>query len=457
MDKSLFDDQYKSADRVWCSYNHDDYFARHTDDYMLFRSPVLAIDIVECRVPKPLRKQKSAEGQLRDLGLRMKYRVLSAGITFHFSQSLVQVKNVISDLLRPYDYTGYTAETPTKDISSSTSSSPVRNDQDESGNNQYMTYADLEYLIGFMPTCNYKIELRDMTVKLYPRQQSAESSTPSNQHRLAITVNQSLLPYLQLTLSLAEGSVSTPANPKRLVQLMTQLQEKPRELIDSCYNIFKFNVKNVTMVALNTTPAMGQAKLLNIPSMQLDFKNLLLPNDERFNTAPTQQAEVQTELINVEFSKRELVILSNIVPLILDYNGAQLAALAKMVAQANASADVIKLQTLITKVQLDYLKYQTHLAMLFSLRNLNTDVYHTMMNVRNVIISTSKGSNNKWLEFQLQLPLQTSSSDSQVMPATAICTWIDSFRITLDIYLIQFLNSFANPEQCVENGKCQVF
>ncbi|XP_023169164.2 vacuolar protein sorting-associated protein 13B isoform X2 [Drosophila hydei] len=341
-------------------------------------------------------------------------------------------------------------ETPTKD-SSSTSSSPVRNDQNESGNNQYMTYADLEYLIGFMPTCNYKIELRDMTVKLYPRQQSAESSTPSNQHRLAITVNQSLLPYLQLTLSLAEGSVSTPANPKRLVQLMTQLQEKPRELIDSCYNIFKFNVKNVTMVALNTTPAMGQAKLLNIPSMQLDFKNLLLPNDERFNTAPTQQAEVQTELINVEFSKRELVILSNIVPLILDYNGAQLAALAKMVAQANASADVIKLQTLITKVQLDYLKYQTHLAMLFSLRNLNTDVYHTMMNVRNVIISTSKGSNNKWLEFQLQLPLQTSSSDSQVMPATAICTWIDSFRITLDIYLIQFLNSFANPEQCVEN------
>ncbi|XP_017859321.1 PREDICTED: vacuolar protein sorting-associated protein 13B isoform X2 [Drosophila arizonae] len=448
VDKSLFDDQYKFADRVWCGHNHDDYFARHTDEYMLFRSPVLAFDVVECRAPKPAKNQKTPETPLRDLGLRMKYRVLSAGIAFHFSQSFVQVKNVISDLLRPYDYTGYTAESPIREISNS---SPVRSEPQETGNSQYMTYADLEYLIGFMPTCDYRIELRDMTVKLFPRQQSAESSTTSNQHRLSTTINQSLLPYLQLNLSLAEGSITTPANPKRLVQLITQLQEKPRELIDSCYNNFKFNVKNVTLMAQNTTAAMGHAKLMNIPSMQLQFKNLLLPNDERFNSAPTQQADVQTELINVEFSKRELVIVNTIVPLIFDYNGAQLGGLAKMVAEANVSADVIKLQTLITKVQLNYLKFQTHLAMLFSLRNLNTDVYHTMMNIRNVIISTNKGSNNKWLELQLQLPQEASSSYSKVSPATAICIWVDSFRLTLDIYLLQFLNSFANPEQGIEN------
>ncbi|XP_030238680.1 vacuolar protein sorting-associated protein 13B isoform X2 [Drosophila navojoa] len=90
VDKSLFDDQYKFADRVWCGHNHDDYFARHTDEYMLFRSPVLAFDVVECRAPKPAKNQKTPEAPLRDLGLRMKYRVLSAGITFHFSQSFVQ-------------------------------------------------------------------------------------------------------------------------------------------------------------------------------------------------------------------------------------------------------------------------------------------------------------------------------------------------------------------------------
>ncbi|XP_030558700.1 vacuolar protein sorting-associated protein 13B isoform X2 [Drosophila novamexicana] len=444
IDKSLFDDQYTFADRSWSSHNHDDYFARNTDEYMLFRSPVLAFDIVECRAPRPARGQASPEAQLRDLGLRVKYRVLSAGITFHFTQSFLQVKNVISDLLRPYDYTGYHAETVNDNVIS-----PVS--REEEYKNRYMTYADFEYLMGFMPMCNYKIELRDMTVKFYPRQQSDESSSAANQHRLTTTVNQSLLPYLQLRLAFAEGVICGPANPQRLVQLITHLEDKPREIIESCYNAYTFNVKNLSLSAINTTPEMGTAKLLNIPSMQVQFKSLLLPNYWRRNVAALETAEVQSELINVEFSKRELVLTTRIIPLILGYNGPQLGALAKLTAQANNSSDVIKLQTLITKVRLNYRKYHTHLAMLFSLRNMSTDVYHTMMNIRNVVLSTNKGITNKWLELQLQVPLQDSKLDSKLIPANAVCLWIESFRITLDIYLLQFLNSFENPEPCIEN------
>ncbi|XP_064550817.1 intermembrane lipid transfer protein VPS13B isoform X2 [Drosophila montana] len=449
IDKSLFDDQYTFADRSWSSHNHDDYFARNTDEYMLFRSPVLAFDIVECRAARPARA--TPESQLRDLGLRVKYRVLSAGITFHFTQSFLQVKNVISDLFRPYDYTGYHAET--------VNDSPVS--KEEEYKNRYMTYADFEYLMGFMPMCNYKIELRDMTVKFYPRQQSDDSSTAANQHRLTTTVNQSLLPYLQLRLAFAEGVICGPANPQRLVQLITHLQDKPREIIESCYNAYTFNVKNLSLMAINTTSTMGTAKLLNIPSMQVQFKILLLPEYWRRNVAALETAEIQSELINVEFSKRELVLTTRVIPLILGYNAPQLGALAKLVAQANKSSDVIKLQTLITKVRLNYRKYHTHLAMLFSLRNLSTDVYHTMMNIRNVVLSTNKGFANKWLELQLQLPLQDSTlPDSTLTPANAVCLWIESFRITLDIYLLQFLNSFANPEPCIDNEmetECDLF
>jgi len=109
IDKSLFDENYMFADRSWCSYNYEDYVARNTDEYMLYRSPVLAFDIIEHRVPRPT-SHPVAESQLRDLGLRIQYRLLSAGITFHFSQSFAQVKNVISDLIRPYDYPGYHSE-----------------------------------------------------------------------------------------------------------------------------------------------------------------------------------------------------------------------------------------------------------------------------------------------------------------------------------------------------------
>ncbi|KAM8707006.1 hypothetical protein ACLKA7_011160 [Drosophila subpalustris] len=447
VDKSLFDDQYMFADRNWCSNNHDDYYARNTDDYMLFRSPVLAFDIVEYRAPSQVaaRSAVSPDAQLRDAGHRVKYRLLSAGITFHFSQSFLQVKNVISDLLRPYDYTGYHAEAANENVSR-----PVTRDQEYK--NEYMTYADIEYLAKFMPVCNYHIDLRNMTVKFYPRQQSAESSTSANQHRLNTTVSQSLLPYLQLKMSSVVGTICCPGDPLRLVQLITHLQDKPREIIDSCYKSYKLNVKNLTVMALNTTPEMGKAKLVNIPSMQVQFNNLVLPHLWRQNVAALETAEIQAELITLEFSKRELVLINRLILLIVAYDSGRLGGLARLVARANLSSDVIKLQTLVTKLKLNYRKYHTHVAMLLSLRNLNTDVYHTMMNIRNVVLSTNKGIHNKWLELQLQMPLDQSvlSEETKKLPATAVCLWLENFRITLDIYLVQFLNSF-NFVDCIEN------
>lgn len=434
------------SDRTWCSNNHDDYYARNTDDYMLYRSPVLAFDIVEYRAPNQSRSHVSSEAQIKDAGLRVKYRLLSAGITFHFSQSFLQVKNVISDLLRPYDYTGYHSESAGENISR-----PVT--RDEEYKNEYMTYADIEYLIKFMPVCNYHIDLRNMTVQFYPRQQSAESSTTANQHRLTTTVSQSLLPYLQLKMSSVVGTICGPGNPQRLVQLITHLQDKPREIIDSCYTSYKLNVKNLTIIALNTTPEMGKAKLVNIPSMQVQFNNLVLPHLWRQNVAALETAEIQSELITLEFSKRELVLINRMILLIVAYDSGRLGALARLVSRANLSSDVIKLQTLVTKLRLNYRKYHTHVAMLVSLRNLNTDVYHTMMNIRNVVISTNKGIHNKWLELQVQVPREESTvNDNNKIPATAVCLWLENFRITLDIYLVQFFNSF-NFVDCIDNGK----
>ncbi|XP_034117971.1 intermembrane lipid transfer protein VPS13B isoform X1 [Drosophila albomicans] len=446
VDKSLFDEQYMFADRPWCSNNHDEYYARNTDDYMLYRSPVLAFDIVEYRAPQAQTRSHVMQGaQLKDAGLRVKYRLLSAGITFHFSQSFLQVKNVISDLLRPYDYTGYHAEAASENVNR-----PVTRDQEYK--NEYMTYSDIEYLMRFMPVCNYHVDLRNMTVKFYPRQQSYEGSTAANQHRLSTTFSQTLLPYLQVNMSSVVGTICGPANPKRLVHLITHLQDKPREIIDSCYNFYNLHVKNLTVMALNTNPEMGKAKLVNIPSMQVNFNRLVLPHLWRPNVAALESAEIISELISLEFSKRELVLLNRMILLIIAYDSGRLGALVRLVARANLSSDVIKLQTLVTKLRFNYRKYHTHYAMLLSLRNLNTDVYHTMMHVRNVIISTNKGINNKWLELQLQIPREGyEESEDLKRPATAVCLWLENFRVTLDVYLVQFFNCF-NFNDCVENA-----
>ncbi|XP_023036340.1 vacuolar protein sorting-associated protein 13B isoform X1 [Drosophila willistoni] len=447
-DKSLFDQHYLLADRVWCSHNYDDYIARHTDEYMLFRSPVLAFDVVEYRAPIACNKTQASDHQSKDMGLRVQYRLLSSGITFHFSQSFLQVKNVISDLLRPYDYPGYHSDS--KIISPE--EQRLERDRISADPNATLTFADFEYLIGIVPTCTFKIELRNMIIQFYPRQQhhhqQMESSSPSatGHHYLSTTVKQSLLPYLQLKLPLAEGTLCGPANPKRLVQLITQLKDKPREVIDSCYSSYKFNVKNLQLMALNTTPEMGKAKLLNIPRMQISFNRLLLPHLWRPNDAALDTAEIQAEIVSLEFSKRELILVSRMIPLMLDYNSANLCGLAHLVAQASASSDVIKLQTLATKFRLNYRKYHSHLALLISLRSLNTDAYHTMMNIRNVVISTNKGLQNKFLEMQLQYPLLEHKSDPNT-PVTVVCIWMEPIRVTMDMYLLQFLNFLEHSEQ----------
>ncbi|XP_022217026.2 LOW QUALITY PROTEIN: vacuolar protein sorting-associated protein 13B [Drosophila obscura] len=438
IDKSLFDEHFMFSDRTWSSHNYEDYVARNTDEYMLFRSPVLSFDIVEYRAPKS-NSHPLAESQLKDLGLRIQYRLLSAGISFHFSQSFLQVKNVISDLLRPYDYSGYHSE-------SINVAATVEEPQQQELKNTDMTLADLEYLIGFAPTCNYKIELRNMTIQLYPRQQPEESSA-ANQHQLATTVKQSLLPYLQLRFPLVEGTLCGPVNAQRLVQLITQLQDKPRELINSCYTCYRFNVKNLTLTILNTTPENGRAKLLNIPRMQLNVNRLLLPHLWRPNDAALETVEIQSEILTVEFSKRELILAKRIIPLIMSFSGPELCSLSHLVAQSTASSDVIKLQTLATKLRLNCHRYHTHLSANASLRSLNTDAYHSKMNMRNVVLSTTKDLNNKWLEVQLQLPLQEASTDQERMPATVLCLWAEPFRFTTDIYLLQFLNFSEHTEK----------
>lgn len=449
VDKSLFDKKYMYADRTWFSHNYDDYYKRHTDEYMITRSPVLAFDVVEYRAASQAIAKVPPEQNLQDLGLRVKYRLLSAGITFHFSQSFLQVKNVISDILRPYDYTGYYAD-------HSDVNHPVN--KEEEYRNEYMTSKDSKYLLRVMPVCNYRIDLRNITFKFFPRRQSAYL-TAGIMHRLTTTVEQSQLPHLQFKMAAVVGSICGPAKPKRLVTLITHLEDKPKEVVDTCYTNYQLSVKNFTVSVLNTTIDGCNVKLMNIPSMQVNFNRLLLPYMWRENIAPLEKAEIQAEVITIEGSKREFIVITEVIKQVIDYQQDQLNSLIKIVAHANKNSDVIKLQTMITKFRFKYHKYHTHMSFLTSIRNLNTDVFHTVMNIRNVVISTNKGYNNKWFELQLQFPLIDKSNDSDSQkekPATAICLWLDKFRVTLDVYLLQFFNSFINCG-CSDTGKLNLY
>ncbi|XP_065372359.1 intermembrane lipid transfer protein VPS13B isoform X2 [Calliphora vicina] len=101
IDKSLFDDQCMIADKGWGVTNYDDYVTRITDDYLLYRSPIFAFDVITYR-SSHVDSQESGgtatttltntanEGKLTDL--HRQYRILSAGITFRYNQTFLQRK-----------------------------------------------------------------------------------------------------------------------------------------------------------------------------------------------------------------------------------------------------------------------------------------------------------------------------------------------------------------------------
>ncbi|XP_017091950.2 intermembrane lipid transfer protein VPS13B isoform X1 [Drosophila bipectinata] len=430
IDKSLFDEHYTLYDRTWCTFNYEDYLARNTEEYMLFRTPVLAFDIIEYRVPKT-NSHPLAESQLRDLGVRIQYRLLSAGITFHFSQSFQQVKNLITDLIRPYDYPGYHAEPK---------NAATTPEEHNASGLELMTATDLEYLVGLVPICNYKIELRNMVINFYPRQQQIETSA-INQHQLSTAVKQSLLPHLQLKVSLVEGIVCGPVNPQRLVQFVVPLQDKPREVVNACYTSYTFNMKNITLMIMNTAPECCRAKFLNIPRMKVKLNRLLLPHMWKKNETPLETLEIKSEIIAIEFSKRELIIANRLLPLITSFNAKDLSDLSHLVTQVNVHSDVIKMQTLVTKLSADYHKYHSHMSAMASIQKLNADAVHTKMNARNVVLSTSTTNSSKWLELQMQLPLEDETQEkTEKIPGTVVALWLEPFRVTMDLYLLQFLN-----------------
>lgn len=351
--------------------------------------------------------------------------------------------------MRPYDYSGYYAENSEENHQVTKS---------EEYKNEYMTYKDFKFLIGVMPVCNYQIDLRNIAIMFYPRRQSA-TLTAGIMHRLSTTIEQSQLPHLQLNLSSVTGTICGPANPKRLVQLITHLEDKPKEVVDSCYNTYQLCVNSLTVTMISSRNE-GRTKLLKIPSMHVNFNKLLLPHLWRKNVAPLEKAEILTDLITLEFSKREFILFQQLIYLILNYEMEQISSLMKMVGAANKNSDVIKLQTMVSKLRFNYNKYHTNVSFLTSIRNLNTDVYHTEMNIRNVVLSTNKGNHNKWFELQLQFPVgdrvDDSDTDVDLVPITAFCVWVEKFRITIDVYLVQFFNSFVSPVCCPEIGNSKL-
>ncbi|XP_059217881.1 intermembrane lipid transfer protein VPS13B isoform X1 [Stomoxys calcitrans] len=496
IDKSLFDEQCIIADRGWGVTNYEDYITRITDDYLIYRSPILAFDVITYRssseskdgagTSNNLSNNAALGGNNRCVDFHKQYRLLSAGITFRLNETFMQVKTIIKRFIDSYDSLAYSSnveKSEAHDTGAAIKQKSLTYQPDHSNkpNETAQQHAsvenaslggrsltaptsdgspklhpplveDYDALMQGIPLCKYKFDLKQIQVEVYGKTE-ANANALRIHKRLPMSIKNSL-PYLLLYFEQVEGNLSTPINPDKLVHTTCQLPDKPQELLNACYDNYELSVKEFSL-ALVSFSKDTLIRLATIPKLQLSYGTLLQSHHWKSDEVPIKKLDVQCDNIKMEFSKRELWTLLYLYQALWSY---QPQALIKVVGILNHPfelADSIALSCLFSKWQVKRRHYHTFDVWNTTLTALSADVLLDRNSIQfqrcNVLNTTARmhNSQNKWLEMQLQFPCvvqesavhhqKSLSSKKEEHIYMALGIWMERFNLIGDKNLLEFL------------------
>lgn len=500
IDKSLFDEQCMIAERGWGVTNYEDYCTRITDDYLIYRSPILAFDVITYRSPSSHNESKdnsttttAAIGGHKILDVHKQYRLLSAGITFRLNETFMQVKTIIKNFIDSYDSIAYSSnveKVETYDTNASTikqksiadlagatekhhsSLEHLQRDgrslasttvSDGSPKLHPPLVEDYDALMQGVPLCKYKIDLKRIRVEMYAKTEPERTASSYRQTKRLPATIKNALPFLSLNFDEVEGTLSTPLNPDKLVHTTCQLPDKPNELLNACYDNYAISVKDFSLGLMSPSKD-TYIRLVVIPKLHLSYGTLLQPHHWKTDEVPIKKLDVQCDQIKGDFSKRELFAFLYLYRSLWSYQPQDLFKVSAILNHHFELADTISLCCIFNKLNVKNRLYHTFDIWNCSLGAITADVVLDRKSVQvqrcNVLSTIAKMHNNqsKWLEVQIQCPCLSSESISNQSKSTrkenkdqinmAIGVWVEKFHMIGDKNLFDFL-SFV----CSEDGR----
>lgn len=494
IDKSLFDDQCMIADRGWGVTNYEDYITRITDDYLLYRSPIFAFDVITYRSGHAENKESGGmsvpPANMKTSDVHRQYRVLSAGITLRFNQTFVQVKNIINTFIDFYDSTAYSSNVEKNDAYDANTSTKAKTivyqDHPAIATEIHSTIGrigatvadgspklhpplveDYDALMQGIPLSKYKIELKRIRVEVYAK---TEPETVCRIHKRLPSAVKSLLPFLQLYFDHVEASLSTPSNPDKLVHTTCQLPDKPLELLNACYENYELNIKDFS-IGLMSRSKDNFVRLITIPKLQLSYGTLLQFHHWKLDEVPIKKLDLQCDHIKMEASKRELFASLYLYSALWTFQPKKAVKVIDIINHSTQLSDSIALNCLLTKCNVKQRYYHTFDIWNATLGSLTLDVCVGRKSVQvqryNVFNVTNKvhNSQSKWLELQVQFPClishshdtvtncqKSSKKESKDQLHMAIGIWMDRFHLVADRNLLNFL-TFTCKDDNLARGK----
>ncbi|XP_037953413.1 vacuolar protein sorting-associated protein 13B isoform X2 [Teleopsis dalmanni] len=434
IDKSLFDENCLIADKGWISTSYDDYRNRITDDYLMYRSPVLAFDVVKY---KPAKKDDENQIGRKIIESLNEFRVLSAGITCRFQQTFQQVNNLINDLIKSYDYPPYYAEP--LDANNSNVAQKLHPPQME----------DYDALMEHIPLSIYKFDIKNIKFEFYAKVEPQK--TQKTQRRLPINMQQNL-PIFSCRIEHLYGTLSTPIKPNKLVHTTCQLPDKPSVLVDACYDNYKIDLKNFSLDLVNKT-SHSSVRLLHLPKLQMTYGSLVQPQHWKVDEVPKRKFDLNCENFSLEFSKRDLIITDHLVRCILKYHPYMVWKLAKYgEQQLPATEKLINLQCKFTKFYIYQRQYHTYNMLNASLEEFNVDVVCANCvdeKMKHKVFTTAGGlrkTYRNWLEVYVQIPNEEETNEGEQVLKTVVAAWMEPYNIYIDNKMLEFLKCYEEFE-----------
>ncbi|XP_054747188.1 intermembrane lipid transfer protein VPS13B isoform X1 [Anastrepha obliqua] len=443
MDNSLFDEKAATIDLSACI-NYDGYMSHYTDEYLLHRTPIIAFDSVEYKTVK-IRDNRQQELDTTAPAIKdthLTYRILSSGLTFRWNQSLRQVKQTILDLIDSYDYSGYHVDQLDTAAPSSTCTSklppPLMEDYDE--------------LMAHVPLCIYKFDLKNINFEMYAITEPTATQKHA-QHRLPSALKQSM-PYFLAHIESIDGTLCRPLYPDKLVHTTCQLPEKPHVLLDACHDNYTFHMKQISFSMVNRMRH-TTARLVHIPQIELVYSDLLQKQHWKEDILiPMRKVDLYCEHINIDFSKRDLIIAERLLNCVLSYRPYLLWKIANQSMQLMKNELQPTLHNEFKELRSDFQCFQSYSTGYFELYALLSYVVtYTDPCVRKHILMDSVRGNEpkKWLTASIQSnPEGIHSAKNEKEELIALAIWVEPISIFVDMVLLEFLKYQEDYDYSVE-------
>ncbi|KAL9894530.1 vacuolar protein sorting 13B [Glossina fuscipes fuscipes] len=462
VDRSLFDGECKIPEKGLIIANYTDYSTRVTDEYLLYRSPILALDLVEYSIPSLVNQVTSySSGKTGTEAKHKHMRILSTGVIFRFTQTVLQVKNVIITFFESIDFTATSnsetgeindqSQCPGNSLTVTTDSyiqlSGVSNKTPGSSSPKLHPplVEDYDQLMQGVPLWEFKVNVKDICIEAFANMDwdSTNTITASN---ISTTVLWSSLPYFKMRLDHIEGSFSIPLNPDKLVHTTCQLPQKPSELLIACYRNFDFRLSDFSF---DMIMPFNQhiAKLAVIPKIKLTFGILLQPEHWKEDQEAVCKVDMHCDQMKVEFSNRQLIASLRLLQAIMKCQPHLLSYLSELMTQPLELPDAMKIHTVLTKIVVVHRQYHTFGTSNIVFGTLHSDVVYgrSAFHVQKYNIINTKYHNNqsKWLECQIQVPsvrFTPKSVQKKHVMEMALGLWIEKCNIILDKHLAEFFS-----------------